>query len=240
MSYQSWIPHLEELRKRLIVSIAVLIAACIPVFIFYNFFFSWLTAPVENMLRENTTKLYASTVYEAFLVKLKFSLLAAFVLSLPVHIFNICAFIFPALRKKEKRFLYIIIFSVFLLGISGAVYAYKFVIPGAFSFFLYSEFYPEMVGILLNFDANLFFIVQLILCFLVAMQFPIVLVSLLALKIATVKSLLKASRIVVVLIFVLAAFITPPDALSQIAVASPLVIIYFLTIGVWKLFKRKK
>ncbi len=240
MSYQSWMPHLEELRKRLIVSIAVLAAACIPVFIFYDFFFSWLTAPVRPILSESSSLLYASTVYEAFLVKLKFSLLLAFVFSLPVHILNICAFIFPALKKKEKKFLAVIIVSVFFLGISGALYAYKLVIPGVFRFFLSSVFYPDIVGILLNFDTNLFFIVQLILCFLVVMQFPVVLVSLLALRIVNVKGLVKAARIVIVLIFILAAFITPPDVLSQFAVAAPLVLIYFLTIAVGMLISPKK
>ena len=104
MSYQSWIPHLEELRKRLIISIAVLIAACIPVFIFYDFFFTWITSSVKQVLEEGANLLYASTVYEAFLVKLKFSLLTAFVLSFPVHVLNISVLYFPHSEKGKKYF----------------------------------------------------------------------------------------------------------------------------------------
>ena len=240
MIQKTWIAHFEELRKRLVFSILIIIPACIPVFIFYDLFFDWLLTPVRPVLDQKNTMLYALTVYEAFLVKLKFSFLIALIGTLPVHIFNACAFIFPGLKKKEKTFLSLILVSVFVLGAGGIVYAYNYIIPIVFNFFLDSGFFPQIVGTLLNLDSTVFLIVQLLVSFFVTMQFPIILIALLALKIVSLRALIKSSRYVVVLIFIAAAVLTPPDAFSQIAVAIPLALIYFLTIGIGLLFARRK
>lgn len=243
MKDKTWIGHLEELRKRLIFSILLIVAACIPVYLLYDILYDLLINPVRPLLLDFNLNLYSSTIYEALLVKLKITLLAAFILTLPVHLFNICGFIFPGLKKREKAFLTVIIAFIFILGSAGILYGYKLIIPKVFSFFLHDSLYPEFVNILLNLNTNLFFIIQLLLAFLLVLQFPLVLTSLLVLKIVTVRQLIRASRIVIVVIFVLSALITPPDIFSQLAVAGPLIVLYFLTIffaWIFSLSKRGK
>jgi sec-independent protein translocase protein TatC len=182
-------------------------------------------------------QLFINTLFEGFLTKLKISLLAGFIISFPVHLYNAIRFIFPALKVKEKRVIVIGLFISFGLLAFSFYYSYYNIIPISVRFLTSRNFIPNQVGLLLNYNKNIFYILQFIFIALVIFQTPILLELLLVTNVIKRKTLLKFSRYVMVGIFILSALLTPPDFVSQVSLSVPLIVLYFLTILIAKIFK---
>lgn len=188
-------------------------------------------------IRGSNDLLFVNTIFEGFLIKIKVSILAGLILSLPIHFYNLIRFIFPGLTAKEKKVVLLsLISSLVLIGVS-AYYGYFKLIPVSFKFLTTSGFIPKKVGMLLNYGKNIFYVFRFLLVTMILFQIPIILELLLAMNMVNRRAVLKASRFVIVGIFALAAILTPPDFVSQIGVALPLIAFFFLTILIAKLFK---
>jgi sec-independent protein translocase protein TatC len=228
--------HLRELRFRLIVSIAAALAGAIVAFIFYEAIVAVLFRPFRLLNRSSGEELlFVNTIFEGFLIKLKVALISGVILSFPVHLYNIIGFVFPGLQRREKKVILVSLISSFVLIAVSFYYGYFKVIPISISFLTSSGFIPEDTGLLLNFGKNIFYIFQFILITILMFQLPIILEILMIMNIVKRKALLKSSKFVIVGIFVLAAVLTPPDFISQVSIALPLVLLFFLTILIAKI-----
>ena len=232
------IEHIAELRRRLIVSLAAILLGAIGSFVFYQNIISLLAKPFEALGRgEAEEVLFVNTVFEAFLVKIKVALLSGVVASLPVHVFNLLRFVVPGLTRRERRGVVAAILSSSVLAVFGVYYGYTSVIPVSVAFLTAAGFVPDRVGLLLSFGSNVFYVLRFLLVTLLLFQVPVVLEVLMALQVLSRRALLKASRIVIVVIFVVSAVVTPPDFISQLGLALPMIALFFLTLLVAKVFR---
>jgi sec-independent protein translocase protein TatC len=171
------------------------------------------------------------------MAQLKMTVIAGLIISLPVHVFGIVKFVFPGLTTRERRIvLSFLVFSLILI-VLGSYLAYFKIIPLAVRFLTNPYFVPESVGFLLNYQANVFYILSFILWAVLAFQTPLLMEILLVMNVLKRKQVLHASRYIIVGIFIIAAIITPPDFISQLGVALPLIFFYFLALLVAKIFK---
>ena len=234
----SIVEHIQELRRRIIVSLISILIASVVSFFFYDQIISIFYNPFRNIPSFNQNEvLFVNTVFEGFLIKLKVSILSGIVFSFPVHVYNLIRFIFPGLKKKERQIISISLIVSFILIISSGYYGYFKVIPITLRFLTDSGFIPSGVGILLNFGKNIFYIFQYLLVSLLLFQLPIILEILIILKVLRIGMLLRISKFVIVGIFIISALVTPPDFISQISIALPLITLYFLTILIAKIFR---
>lgn len=179
----------------------------------------------------NAAFLFVGTVFEAFMVKFKVSLYAGFVATLPIHLYNIAAFVFPGLRDRERRVVAWSLAASGLLIAVGFYFGYYRLIPAMIEVLTGPSFLPGRVDFLLGFEKNIFLIFGFIMAVLVVFQLPLLLLALLALDVLSRRAVLGASRYVVVGILLLAAVITPsPDMISQLMLAVPLIALHFLAI----------
>lgn len=236
--YLTFWGHLSELRVRIMVSVIGIIIGSIIAFIFFKYILALLFRPFENLeAYAGDKQLFINTIFEGFITKLKISILAGIILSFPVHLYNLVCFIFPALKKKERRIIIAGLAVSFALIVFSFYYSYYKIVPISVSFLTSKNFIPIKVGLLLNYSKNIFYILQFLFVTLVVFQTPIVLEILLIAKVVSRKRLIKISRFVIVVIFVLAAILTPPDFISQVSLAIPLIVLYFLTILIAKIFR---
>ena len=230
--------HLSELRIRIMISAIGITLGSIAAFLLFKYILALLFRPFESLeAYAGDKQLFINTIFEGFLTKLKISILAGIIFSFPVHLYNLVCFIFPALRRREKRIIVAGLAVSFVLIVFSFYYSYFKIVPISVSFLTSKNFIPIKVGLLLNYTKNIFYILQFLFVTLVVFQTPIVLEILLIAKVVTRKRLLKMSRFVIVIIFVLSAILTPPDFVSQVSLAVPLIILYFLTILIAKIFR---
>ena len=168
-------------------------------------------------------------------MKFKLSLILGAILSFPIHLFTFIYFVVPALKRREKWWLAIALLVSFLLVIGSLFISYSKIIPLMVSFLTTSGFVPTNVKVMLNFQSNISTILQFIIYTLLLFQLPILLEFLLALNIVSRKALWKASRYVILGTFILCAIVTPPDIISQVGLALPLIGLYFVTILIAKI-----
>jgi sec-independent protein translocase protein TatC len=233
------IHHLVELRKRIIFSFFALLIASIASYVFYDKLLFFLLNPFREIptLSESKEILFVNSLFEGFIVRIKIAVLSGLIISFPIHVYNIVRFLLPGLILKEKRILLYSLVSSFALIIFGFYYGYYKVIPISISFLSSSGFIPKNVGLLLNYGRNIFFIFQFLLITVAMFQIPIVLEALMILNLLSRKALFKASRFVIVGIFVLAAVLTPdPSFITQLSIAVPLTMLFFITLLIAKIF----
>ena len=220
------------------VSTACLLIGTIVGYILYPYSLSLMFIPfksIESSIISET--LFMTSLLEGFFTKLKFSFMSGLMLCSPILIYQFLRFVLPALEKVEKRLLILSVFVGALLASFGFYLCYFFLLPFSISFLTSSEFLPEQVGLMLNFGSNIFYVFNLLIYAILIFQSPIVLELMLYLNIVSRKRLLSLSRYVIVFIFVLSAVVTPPDIITQVGIALPLVILYFMTIGIAWIFK---
>ena len=252
----SLIEHLAELRRRLIVSALGLLLASIAGFLLYPLVLELLMDPlrtVEAAVRGGGGSgaqtgdgaagsgggtpgraagggptLFVHTLFEGFLTRLKLALLTGLVLSAPLHVFNAAGFVFPGLTRREKRVVGLAVLGSFFLALAAFAYGYFRIIPLSISFLTGSGFIPDQVGLLLNYSTNIFYVTQFLLVCVLLFQLPIVLVALMAVDMVKQRHLWRSMRYIVVGTFLLAAILTPPDFISQLSVAVPLIVLFVL------------
>lgn len=232
---QTIIEHLVELKQRLIYC---LIAVLLGFFISYYFadnIYKFLLQPLVDALGgKDGQRIIYTSLTEAFLTYLKLSLLSAVFFTSPFLALQFYLFIAPALYKKEKNFILAILFFCPALFFLGALMVYKIVFPLAFKFFLsFQKFNPQNslpIELQAKISEYLDLVIQLIFAFGLAFQLPIILICLVKFGILSVDSLRKKRKYWIVIIFTVAAVITPPDVLSQFSLAIPMILLYEIAI----------
>ncbi len=230
--------HLEELRKRLIICF---VAIGIGVVIAYGFkekLFEILTIPLVREMRPGD-KLIFTGLTEAFFTYMKVSFLAGIILASPVIIYQFWAFVGPGLYQKERRyFVPIVLLSVFFF-VGGSLFCFFVVFPFAFKFFL--SFATDVIQPLPSMNEYLSFASVTMLAFGLVFELPLVIVFLARLGIVTVDFLRKNRKYAILLIFLVAAILTPgPDVVSQVLMAFPLMLLYEISIVGAIFFGKKK
>ena len=229
--------HLTELRRRIIVSVLVLAVAAAAAFAFYEPIALVLYRPFLQIGSSvEGASLFMGSILEGFLTRLRVAVLSGLIVSLPIHTLNLIGFVFPGLTRRERWVVAAVLAVSLVLIVASAWYGYFVIVPISISFLMSSGFVPEGVGVLLGYRANITYLFQFLLGTLVIFQVPIVLEVLMIFGLVTRKALLGAGRYVVVGAFVLSAVLTPPDFISQLSLAIPLVALYFLSIAVARLF----
>ena len=222
---QSFFSHLIELRTRVIR----MLLAVLGVFVLLTIYpgtgavYDFLAQPMINTLPENHTMI-ATGVITPFLVPLKVTLLLAFVIALPVVLYQAWAFIAPGLYKHEKRLVMPLILSSTFLFFVGMLFCYYVVFNTVFQFI--SLVAPQSITVAPDIAAYLSFVMTMFLAFGLTFQVPVVVVVLASFGMITVEKLKAIRGYVIVGAFVLAAVITPPDVISQLLMAIPLCILY--------------
>jgi len=232
--------HLQDLKKRIIKSLLVFLLAILVSFAFSDNLYDFLARPLLQAMSNHTNtierKLIFTGITEAFMTHMKLSLFVGFGISFPYFLSQFYGFIAPGLYKKEKKILLPFVVASFTLFILGLFIAYYFVAPLACQFFLTFEntlhFQNSLFPVLLEARVSEYLnsIIQLTLSFGLVFQLPIVLFSLSKLGWLKVESLIRYRRQAIIINFIIAAIITPPDVLSQISLALPMVVLYEFSI----------
>jgi sec-independent protein translocase protein TatC len=230
--------HLEELRKRLIIS---LIATGIGFCACYGLseqIFLLLSAPLIKSMPEGSSFIFTG-VTEAFFTYMKLAFFAGIFVASPVIIYQIWAFVAPGLYDKERRSILPFVFLAVVFFIGGTAFAYFVVFPSAFKFFL--TYNTQYVKIMPSIGEYLSFSCLFLLGFGVVFELPVFIICLARLGIITHKQLQKSRKVVIIGIFIAAAILTPtPDAVNQLLMAVPMLILYELSILAVRFFEKKK
>jgi sec-independent protein translocase protein TatC len=230
----SVIEHLEELRKRLIIIVVAFVLTTIVAYVFYNPILDFLLDPV---LSKRVPAVYVSGVTTAFVVRLKVSIFAGFVLALPVVLFQLWRFITPGLESREKRYAVPFVASSLGLFALGTYFAFL-ILPTGIRFLL--AFASGPLQPLIFVDQYLSFLMFMILAFGITFEFPLVLIFLAGVGIISSQSLRKRRRHAFFFAFVVAAVATPSqDPYSMTAMAVPLYILYEASILVVRFALKK-
>lgn len=227
--------HLEELRWRLVKSFAFITVAFAGCYYFAEGLFVFLTHPLVA-LEQGPVTLIGTGVVEAFFTKLKVSLIASIFVASPALLYQAWAFIAPGLYEHEKK--YVVPFVVFgtFFFIAGAAFCYTMVFPVGFAFFI-EEYKSIGVQPSLRISEYLSFSARMLLAFGVTFELPVVSFFLARMGVITHRTLLTYMRYAIVIIFIVAAVLTPgPDVASQLLMAGPLLALYLLSIGVAYVF----
>jgi sec-independent protein translocase protein TatC len=217
------VSHLLELRSRLLRAVLALVLAFAALLPFANDLYAWMAAPLLARLPEGA-QLIAIEVASPFLAPLKLALFVALLLAMPVVLYQLWAFVAPGLYKREKRLALPLLVSAVVLFYAGCAFAYYVVLPAMFAFLTASA--PEGVAMMTDISRYLDFVLVMFLAAGIGFEVPVAVLILALLGWVTPAQLAHARGYVVVGIFVVAAVITPPDGISQILLALPMVLLY--------------
>jgi sec-independent protein translocase protein TatC len=220
---ETFMSHLIELRDRLLRSIIAVVVLTLLLVPWAKEIYAVLAKPLLAALPQGSTMI-ATDVTGTFLVPLKVTLMAAFLVALPYVLYQAWAFVAPGLYQHEKRLAMPVIVSSFFFFLVGMAFAYFFVFPVAFGFF--ASYAPAGVQMMTDIDKYLSFVLAMFIAFGVTFETPVVVVVLVRLGIVSLEKLRAARSYVIVGAFVLAAIFTPPDVVSQLLLAIPLCLLY--------------
>ncbi|MEO8538190.1 MAG: twin-arginine translocase subunit TatC [bacterium] len=230
--------HLKELRNRVVVCAAAVVLGTIVSFLFWETILGWLLAPARQEIPE--FKLVAFSPTESIGLAIKIGLYGGLTIASPVILYEILAFIVPGLTPREKKVIFPGMIAVvgFLLG--GMAFAYWVILPRSLGFLL--NFGNDQVQIIPHAAAYLGFAIRIIFWVGISFELPVVLGLAARLHLVRAKQLLQFWRYAVVIIFVIAAVITPtPDPYNQSLVAGPLFFLYFVGVFfAWILQPKRK
>ena len=227
---QPFVTHLMELRDRLIkliVAIAV-VAGVLAIYPGAGQLYDLLAAPLVAHLPQGATMI-ATSVISPFMVPLKILLMAAFMIALPVVLYQVWAFVAPGLYSHEKKMVLPLVISSTVLFFMGVGFCYFFVFGKVFTFI--QSFAPKSITAAPDIEAYLSFVLTMFLAFGMAFEVPIAVVVLARLGVVSVEQLRSFRGYFIVLAFVVAAIVTPPDVVSQLALAIPMCLLY--EVGIW-------
>jgi len=222
---ETFISHLIELRSRLLRSIVAIVVVLVCLFPWAKDIYAALAAPLLKALPHGSTMI-ATDVTGTFLVPLKVTLMAAFLIALPYVLYQMWAFVAPGLYHHEKRLALPVIFSSVIFFALGMAFAYFIVFPIAFGFF--AGYTPTGVQMMTDIDKYLSFVLTMFIAFGITFEVPVVVVVLVRLGVVSLDKLRSIRGYVIVGAFIVGAIFTPPDVLSQVMLAVPLWLLYEL------------
>lgn len=225
---QPLVEHLIELRRRLMWTAAVMLLCFLGLMPFAQQLYTFVAEPLMASLPANTSMI-ATDVIAPFFVPVKVTLMAAFLLTLPHTLYQLWAFVAPALYQNEKRLVTPLVLSSMVLFFAGMAFAYFLVFPVIFRFL--AGVTPVGVNMATDIDKYLSFVLGMFVAFGTTFEVPVVVVLLNRMGVVSLEQLKSARPYVIVGAFVVAAVITPPDVISQIMLAVPLVLLY--EAGIW-------
>jgi sec-independent protein translocase protein TatC len=227
---QPFVAHLIELRDRLIKAMIGVGIAAVVLFIWPGpgHLYDILAAPLVATLPEGS-RLIATSVISPFLVPLKILMLAAFLLALPVVLYQVWAFVAPGLYSHEKRLVLPLVVSSTVLFFSGVAFCYFFVFGRVFHFI--QQFAPKSITAAPDIEAYLGFVMTMFLAFGAAFEVPVIVVVLARMGVVSIEKMREWRGYFIVVAFIISAVITPPDVVSQLALAIPMCLLY--EVGLW-------
>ena len=220
---EGFVTHLVELRDRLMRAAASVIICFLGLVYWAPDIYSLLADPLVSALPVGTSMI-ATDVTAPFFVPMKVTMMVAFVIALPYVLYQIWAFIAPGLYEHEKKLAAPIILSSFLLFLLGMAFAYFFVFPAVFKFV--AAYTPSGVQMATDIDKYLSFVLTLFLVFGLSFETPVVEMVLVRLGIVSIEKLREFRPYFIVIAFVIAAIVTPPDVISQFMLAVPMILLY--------------
>ena len=234
----SFIEHLEELRWRIIKIITSIVLGGLGTFFFIDFFLYLLLLPLENIDSNNPVNLQVLSVQGMFLIKWTIALVGGIILSVPVITYQIWKFISPGLYANEKGFVLPLVLFSFSSFITGILFSYIILIPYCLNFF------ASLSGdtVLNNFSINHYFsfVTWLLLGSGIVFQLPVISFLLSIIGVLTPAFMRHYRRHSIIAIFILSSFITPPDPVSMLVMAFPLIVLYEISIGISWFINRNK
>nr|WP_202109482.1 MULTISPECIES: twin-arginine translocase subunit TatC [unclassified Bordetella] len=222
---ETFISHLVELRSRLMKAVITVLVVFVVLFLYpgASVIYDVLAQPMLASLPQGT-RMIATGVITPFMVPVKVTLMAAFIIALPVVLYQAWAFVAPGLYRHEKRLALPLIVSSTLLFILGMAFCYFFVFRTVFHFI--ASFAPQSITPAPDIEAYLSFVMTMFLAFGITFEVPVAVVLLVKTGIVELQKLRAARGYVVVGAFVIAAVVTPPDVVSQFMLAVPLCLLY--------------
>jgi sec-independent protein translocase protein TatC len=224
-THETFMSHLVELRTRVVRAVAAVLALFVVLFVWpgSGTIYDLLAAPLMNALPQGTTMI-ATGVITPFMVPVKVTALAAFMIALPFVLYQAWAFIAPGLYEHEKKLALPLVVGSTLLFFAGVAFCYYFVFGKVFAFI--HEFAPKSITPAPDIEAYFGFVITMFLAFGIAFEIPIVVVMLVRVGLVSVEKLRAARPYVIVGTFIVAAIVTPPDVLSQFMLAVPMCLLY--------------
>ena len=242
----SFASHFVELRSRLLKSIVFILIIFILSYTFAEQIYNFLVEPYANAVKDdlNSRRLIFTALHETFITYLKVAFFTAIFLGSPILLIQIYKFIAPGLYKNEKRAILPYLVSTPILFLLGGVLVYYLVMPLAIKFFLSFETIGSGSSLPIQLEAKvneyLSLIMRLIFAFGISFQLPILLNLLARIGVVNSRYLKSRRRYVIVIIFTVAAILTPPDPITQIGLAIPLLLLYELSIITVRFTEKKK
>lgn len=217
------ISHLLELRHRLLLSMVAIGLAFIPCVLNSNEIFTFIAQPLLAKLPEGSN-LIATGVMSPFTTPFKLSFFAALLLAMPYVIYQLWSFVAPGLYRNERRFAVPLLISAIVLFYIGVSFAYYIVFPVMFQFFASTT--PQGVSMMTDITQYLDFVLTMFFCFGLAFEIPVAVVLLVVMGLVRIEKLRKSRGYVLIGCFIAAALLTPPDAISQCALAIPMYLLF--------------
>ena len=242
----SFTSHFIELRSRLLNSLIFIFIVFVISYIFAEQIYNFLVEPYAKAVRDEqiSRRLIFTALHETFITYIKVAFFAAIFLGSPVLLIQIYKFIAPGLYKNEKRAILPYLISTPILFLLGGLLVYFLVMPLAIKFFLSFESLGSSTSLPIQLEAKvneyLSLVMRLIFAFGISFQLPILLYLLARIGFVNSDYLRTRRRYVIVIIFALAAILTPPDPITQVGLAIPLLLLYELSIFTVKFIEKKK
>jgi sec-independent protein translocase protein TatC len=236
--------HLIELRKRLLWALLAMVAGMGVCYLFVEQIYGFLVQPLAKAMGpEDSQRLIYTGLTEAFFTYLKVSFFAGMFLTFPIVATQIWKFVAPGLYKSERRAFLPFLIATPVLFFAGGALVYYFLMPMAWHFFLSFQSDGGATGLPIQLEARvseyLDLVMLLIFAFGLCFQLPVLLVLLGRAGLVTPEQLAKGRRYAIVIAFVVAAFLTPPDVLSQFALAIPIILLYEISILIIRYLRKK-
>lgn len=232
----SLVGHLDEFRSRLLISMVTIIVIALASFIFSENILNIIERPYVS----TGLKLNVFNITEGFLLRLKASLIAGILLGFPVIVYEIWRYIVPAINKDDRKFARLSTIAAVILFFGGLVFTYFFILPFAIKMLL--SFTPEGMRNMQNASNYLSFVLLFSFGIGLLFELPIIIMILTRIGLVTPDLLIRKRKYAIVLIFIIAAIITPPDVITQLMIGIPLIILYEISVFISKfvVIRKKK
>lgn len=232
-------PHLQDLRKRLMISILSVMICFIACFSFHEEIFKWVQMPIAHAFSNGIKgKLIQVAPAEYLFVAIKVSFFTAFVISVPIVFWQLWLFVAPGLYKHEKKLILPFVFFGSFMFALGLFFCYEIVFPLIIRYVL--AFGNDIVEANIASNEYLSFFIRIMLAFGFVFELPVMAFFLGKIGLITDNTLKRSFRYAVVIIFIIAAIVTPPDVISQLLLALPMIILYVVAIIILKFVNPEK